>query len=331
MDNMCLFRPGAGRTRLLWEVTRACNLRCRHCYVQKEDRGGLPLPEMKAIADRLPALGVHDVVLSGGEPLLRNDLYEIVAYLHRLGLGVDLCTNGTLLDADRARELSRYLDEVSVSLDGCDAASYEAMRRHPGGFDRVVSAIEQLGRHGCEVHLITVVARTNHDRVREIVRLGQRLGAESITLMGLLTDDEALALSAAERAGVGRAVRELQSELRGRFRINTKRIFNDPPFLECRAGLDVLGIDARGYLLPCILFKGKGPWSVGASAAYALPPAHLAAARREIEAFTAGTCRWCASCGKGCLGSFWVEHAGLGCDTSCPWPRDDAPGPQLGG
>jgi MoaA/NifB/PqqE/SkfB family radical SAM enzyme len=325
MDNACLFRPGGGKTRLLWEITRDCNLRCRHCYVDKGGRTELPLPEVKAIADRLPALGIDDVVLSGGEPLLRSDIFEIVAYLHRLGRGVDLCTNGTLVDAGRAKELSRYLSEISVSLDGWDGASYRAMRRDANGFDRVLHAIDHLSRCGCEVHLITVVTRGNHYRLREIVRLGHELGSESITLLGLLSDAEALGLSAEERLAVQGAVRDLQAEYRGRYRVNTKRIFNDAPFLECRAGMDIFGIDALGNLLPCILLKGMPLWETVGSPAYTLSPERLAAARQEIEACMAGPCRFSESCRKGCLGSHFVKFNRVGCDASCRFA------PQLGG
>ncbi len=330
MENMCLFRPGGGKTRLLWEITRGCNLECRHCYVEKEGRTQLPLAEIKAIADRLSAIGIDDVVLSGGEPLLRRDIYEIVAYLHGLGHGVDLCTNGTVVDADQAKKLSGYLSEISVSLDGWDAASYHAMRGDASGFDRVTQAIEHLSRSGCEVHLITVVTRCNHEKLREIVRLGHELGSESITLLGLLNDDEALGLSETERFAVREAVRELQAEFRERYRINTKRIFNDVPFQECRAGLDIFGIDALGNLLPCILFKGKGLWDVAGPAAYTLSAARLAVARREIEEWMARTCRVSAVCRKGCLGSHWAQYDQMGCETSCQF-RNESGTPQLGG
>lgn len=327
MENMCLFRPGGGKTRLLWEITRECNLRCRHCYVEKEGLTELPLAKIKAIADGLSAIGIDDVVLSGGEPLLRRDIFEILAHLHRLGYGVDLCTNGTVVDADRAKELSLYLSEVSVSLDGWDSTSYQAVRRDPNGFDRVLRGIECLSGAGCEVHLITVVTRHNHEKLREIVRLGHELGSESITFLGLLNDDEALGLSAAERVAVGEVIRELQAEFRGHYRINTKRIFNEAPFQECRAGMDIFGIDALGNLLPCILLKGKSLWTTGS---YAMSTDRLAAARREIEAWAARKCRFSPACRKGCLGSHWAQYGQVGCETSCRL-RNEIGAPQLGG
>ncbi len=317
MDNVCLFRPSAGKKRVLWEITRACNLACRHCYVRKEGGIGLPFSEITAIADRLPDLGIDDVILSGGEPLLRGDILEIVSYLHGRGLGVDLCTNGTLVDRDRAKQLARYLSEISVSLDGCDAESYARLRGDAAAFDRTRRAIAYLGEAGCEVHVITVVTNCNWDRLPDIVRLAQELGAESITLLGLLNQDGALALSPNQHAAVRENAHALRARHQGQFRINTKRIFDAPPFQECRAGIDVFGIDASGQLLPCILFRDLGLWETARPPLYTLSPDRLLNVRRQIEECAAQTCDFCPTCRKGCLGSHWVRDNEIGCDTSC--------------
>jgi radical SAM protein with 4Fe4S-binding SPASM domain len=321
MDNVCLFRNSGGATRALWEITSRCNLDCRHCYLSKNERSDLSLQDVKRIADSLSSLGIDEVILSGGEPLLRSDIFEIVSYLHLLGHGVDLCTNGTLLDDHAARELSRYLSEISVSLDGYDCMSYERMRGEAKTFNRVIRGIEALGKYGCEVHIITVVTATNYDKLPEIVHLASELGSEFITLLGLVHQQTALRLSAEQQTLARGMIKDLQKRYEGKFAINTKRIFDQPPFHKCRAGLDVFGIDASGNLMPCILLKRLRLWEFGGSGSYSLAHENLARVKAEIEAWLAQKCEFSPSCQKGCLGSYWTQHHRLGCDTLCVYAR----------
>lgn len=318
MDSVCLFRPGAGKKRLLWEITRACNQSCPHCYVPAAKANELPLRTIKSIASSLPKFGINDVILSGGEPLLRRDIYGVIAHIRALGLGLDMCTNGTLVSRGDARELCGYLTEISVSFDGYDDASYCRMRRStPGGFGSALAAIGHLSSFGCEVHVITVATQENFDHLAEIVRLTQDAGAESITVLGLLNPEPGMSMSEDQRSVVQQTVARLRCEYEGRYRINTKRIFETPPFLECRAGIDVFGIDALGSLLPCILFGGKSLWETSDPQSYTLSSKRLAAARREIQEFVPRDCPLSPACGKGCLGSHWVRDRAIGCDTLC--------------
>jgi radical SAM protein with 4Fe4S-binding SPASM domain len=316
MDNVCLFRNSGGTPRVLWEITSQCNLRCRHCYISKGEKE-LPWPEVKQIADSLSNLGIQEVILSGGEPLLRNDIFEIVAYLYKLGHGVDVCTNGTLLTDDAVRELSHYLSEISVSLDGCTSLLYERMRGETESFSKVVQGIEALGKYGCQVHIITVVTAINYDYLPEIVRLAYQLGSASITLLGLVDQATPLRLAAEQKAFVQTLIRDLQQQYQGKFAVNSKRIFDSPPFHKCRAGLNVFGIDASGNLLPCILLKRLRLWEFDGSGRYALAQGNLARVKAEIETWLARRCEFSPLCQKGCLGSYYTRHNRLGCDTLC--------------
>jgi radical SAM protein with 4Fe4S-binding SPASM domain len=316
MDNVCLFRNSGGTPRVLWEITSRCNLRCRHCYISKGEKE-LPWPDVKRIADSLSNLGIQEVILSGGEPLLRSDIFEIVAYLHTLGQGVDICTNGTLLTDDTARELSHYLSEISVSLDGCNSLLYEKMRGESESFSRVVQGIEALARYGCEVHIITVVTALNYDCLPDTVGFAHHLGAASITLLGLVTQETPLRLAADQKAFVQTVIKDLQQQYQGRFAVHAKRIFDRPPFHKCRAGLDVFGIDAAGNLLPCILLKGLKLWEVDGSGSSVPLQDNLARVKADIAAWLARKCEFSPLCDKGCLGSYYTRHHRLGCDTLC--------------
>lgn len=103
------------------ELTNQCNLRCRHCYASAREKleNELSLDEVKQLLRELSQVGTVEVEFSGGEPLLRPDLFEIIEYAKGLDFSVVLITNGTLVDRETAKRLgSLGLKHVQVSLDG---------------------------------------------------------------------------------------------------------------------------------------------------------------------------------------------------------------------
>ena len=108
--------PPSRRARgpvVIWNLVRRCNLNCKHCYSTSADtdfKGELSTDEAMAVLDQLKAAHVPGLILSGGEPLLRHDLYEIAARARSLGFHLSLSSNGTLLDAvHAARQLGKAL------------------------------------------------------------------------------------------------------------------------------------------------------------------------------------------------------------------------------
>lgn len=131
---------------VIWNVIRRCNLACAHCYAVSADMdfaGELATGEALAVVDDLAALGVPALVLSGGEPLLRPDLFEIAARARAQRIYVALSTNGTLVDAALARRVAAAFDYVGVSLDG-RPASHDRLRRSAGAFARSLAALRHL-------------------------------------------------------------------------------------------------------------------------------------------------------------------------------------------
>ena len=150
-DRTCRFRPILGSGfRLAVEVTRRCNLPCRHCFVPRENQE----PGLEVLISLLQEAGLsgcRKVLLTGGEPLLRPDLEAIISACARNGMLVDLNSNLLTLDWERARCLQEAgLGEVSVSLHG-DRASHDWLCGRPGGYDRTVQAIEILLNLGLPV------------------------------------------------------------------------------------------------------------------------------------------------------------------------------------
>jgi radical SAM protein with 4Fe4S-binding SPASM domain len=148
--------------RVHFIVTHKCNLACAHCYQAEHDSRDLSFDEVKAVLEQLARMGVLFLVLGGGEPMARRDFWEIVAEARRLRFSVELYTNGTLLDAERAARLKALgVAPVSVSLHGAHAETHDAFVRQPGAFDRVNRAIDACEAVGLPVSVKSTMTRQN--------------------------------------------------------------------------------------------------------------------------------------------------------------------------
>ena len=141
---------------VIWNLLRRCNLTCKHCYALSADHdypGELSLAEVHTVMDDLKAFGVPVLILSGGEPLLRADIFDIAARARALGFYVGLSTNGTLIDAPMAdRVAAQGFDYVGISLDGL-RETHDRFRRKRGAFDASLGALRLLRERGVKVGL----------------------------------------------------------------------------------------------------------------------------------------------------------------------------------
>ena len=164
-----------------WEVTRSCNLACGHCRASAlcgPYEGELGTEKCLRLLDEIAAVGKPVIILTGGEPLLRADIYEIAAYGDRLGLRMVLATNGTFVTEAVAKKLIESgIRRVSISLDGPDAASHDAFRGVPGAFAEALAGIEALKKAGLEFQINTTITQVNLAQIREIHDLAHRIGA----------------------------------------------------------------------------------------------------------------------------------------------------------
>ena len=152
---------------VIWNLIRRCNLTCTHCYALSADHeyaGELSNSEVSTVMDDLKQFGVPVLILSGGEPLLRADLFEIAARAHAMGFYVGLSTNGTLIDAPVAERVAAAgFDYVGISLDGL-AATHDKFRRMQGAFAKSHAAVRLLRARGVKVGLrFTMTALNAHD------------------------------------------------------------------------------------------------------------------------------------------------------------------------
>ncbi len=164
-----------------WEVTRSCNLNCVHCRASSEKGpypGELGTGKAREILDQIALTGKPIVILTGGEPLLRKDIFELARYGSGLGLRMVMATNGTLLTASTAKEIKEAgIQRVSISLDGADAASHDRFRQVQGAFESSLRGIEILKKSEIEFQINTTVTRHNRDKIHGILNLAVELGA----------------------------------------------------------------------------------------------------------------------------------------------------------
>jgi len=162
----------SARTRrpvVVWNITRTCNLRCIHCYSDSEPRAyadELTTAEAKAVLDDLAAFHVPAVLFSGGEPLMRPDLFELAEYARAKGLHVVLSTNGTLITervADRIRRIG--LAYVGISLDSAVPEVHDRFRGVDGAFARTMEGFRRLVAVGQKVGLRLTLSRPTFENL----------------------------------------------------------------------------------------------------------------------------------------------------------------------
>jgi AdoMet-dependent heme synthase len=171
-----------GRLRLVaWEVTRSCNLNCVHCRASSERGpygGELDPGKAMTVLDEIARTGRPIVILTGGEPLLREDVFDLAAHGTDLGLRMVMATNGTLITPEVTDRMAKSgIQRVSISLDGPDSESHDRFRQVEGAFQGALAGIEELRRAGIEFQINTTVTRNNLDQVDDMLGLAVRLGA----------------------------------------------------------------------------------------------------------------------------------------------------------
>jgi SynChlorMet cassette radical SAM/SPASM protein ScmF len=168
-------------------LTRSCNLRCRHCWIspqfqeERQSHPSLHANLFKSIVDQGKPLGLNNVKLTGGEPLIHPAISEIIAYIRDSGLGLTMETNGTVITRELALAMTECKSQfVSVSLDGADAETHEWMRGVEGCFEAAVRGIRILVELGIRPQIIMSLVRQNKDQIEPVVRLAESLGASSV-------------------------------------------------------------------------------------------------------------------------------------------------------
>ena len=207
-------------------VTNRCNLRCRMCDIPKDPGAELPSDVWgKVIADARE-LGARTIIFSGGEPLMREDILELIAFAKGKSLKAGLTSNGQRLDEDMAREFARLgVDVVNISLEG-DEATHDQLRGR-GSFAQAISALDHLRKHKVESTVATMVSGRNYRHLKQVVELAREHGASTIKFQpfsGIFIKDAAKAADFLVPEGQSRELEGMMNEVIGlcrAYRIST--------------------------------------------------------------------------------------------------------------
>jgi len=176
---------------VFWETTAGCNLECIHCrridvstQLMNDD---LTTKESFELVDAIVEAGNPILVLSGGEPLFRPDIFDIAKYAVKKGLTVALATNGTLVDEEMAKKIvDSGVSRVAISLDGADADTHDKFRKLKGSFDLAVKGFKNLLALGMGMQINCTIAKHNAHQFRDLYNLAVNLGAEAIHIFMLV-------------------------------------------------------------------------------------------------------------------------------------------------
>lgn len=261
----------------------SCNYSCVMCDLKRRDgelrsmgSEELDTAGMKKVIHAFARLGTPGIGFTGGEPLLRKDIFELLAHTKKLGMISHLNTNGSLLDDGNARKiLEARVDSLNISIDGAKSATHDVIRGVQGAFDRAVAAVERITalrqRKGAKLRIktVAVLQEDNVGEVPEMVRLAGDLGVDCIEfiprqqfLSGCAGKQpyDPVFLEKVEQA-VDRLFRSEQGLDRARIEnspthlaLFSRSFRNEPMPLKCYAGYNSLAVDCFGEIYPCV------PW-----------------------------------------------------------------------
>jgi len=179
------------RPVVFWNLTDRCNLSCTHCYNRSgpgcTTDGELSTAEAFGVIDDLAAMGVPLILFTGGEPLMREDIFDLARHAQGRGLKMALSTNGTLITPDCARTIKESgIEYAGISLDGARAETHDRFRNVQGAFDRTLAAFSSCKEAGLRCGVRVTLTKENCHELEALVDLSLALGASRFCLYWLV-------------------------------------------------------------------------------------------------------------------------------------------------
>jgi len=242
------------------DVTYRCNERCEHCYLDHEGDGEMTTAEIKNILDQLAAGGVFFLTISGGEPLIRRDCFEIIEHARALRFNVKLKTNAVMIrekEARRLRELN--VEQVQISVYSHREQLHDGITKRPGSLKRTLAGIRLLRAQGLKVTLANVLMKGNLQDSEGVRRLAAEVGAHYTldpTITPMMSGDTSV-------LRLRLPFDQLQSVFQDPNLVGDVAEFCAPPppvdedALEgypCSAGHTACYVSPRGEVYPCVQF-----------------------------------------------------------------------------
>ncbi len=248
------------------EITRACNLTCSHCYTAAGRRPAkeLSTDELRNLIDQLCELGpARAIGWTGGEPLLRHDLVELMDYAYRKGkIRSGVTTNGLLLDGDlakRFRDAGAYA--IQISIDGSNAENFARMRNaEKTDFATILNAMDGVKKAGLQLHLAMLLGKETLDDARDFLKLAVEHEADGVRFCGFVPAGRGHRDSVRERFEFGEQLGELHQFIAEAAVLEKPMVMFDPAFgplppdyqfHECVAGVQTMYVASTGAVYPC--------------------------------------------------------------------------------
>ncbi len=234
-----------------WNLTRKCNLKCSHCYInatKTELKDELNTDESKGLIDQIVRVSRPLLILSGGEPLLRKDVYEIIRYGNEKGLRMGLGSNGGLINRKAAAKLKEAgVATVSISLDSHMSSQHDEFRGVAGSWQKAVDAVKVLRENDILVQVNTTLTQQNYAQIDDIMTLSEQIGVENFHLFFLVPTGRGAKIADISPAMYENMIRNTFAKV-GRHKLNV-RPSCAPQFM--RIAKD-MGLDMRQWIRGCI-------------------------------------------------------------------------------
>jgi heme b synthase len=173
-----------------WELTRSCNLNCIHCRAAAEKgpyEGELSTDKVYEIMDGIEKIGKPIIILTGGEPLLREDIFEIAKYGDKKGFRMVMATNGTLINEENMKKMiDSGIQRISLSIDGSTPEQHDDFRKVKGAFQSVMDAIEICKKFNMPFQINTTITKININEIPAILELSVAKGAAALHIFLLV-------------------------------------------------------------------------------------------------------------------------------------------------
>ncbi|RLG29151.1 hypothetical protein DRN97_12360 [Methanosarcinales archaeon] len=273
------------RYSINWNITRKCNLRCKHCYYE----AGTPLPEQLSTEESFALIDEianvfgdkANVTFGGGEPLLRKDIFDLISYGKERGLHLVLASNGTLLNEEVAARLKKAgIEEVIIPIDGTQK-THDSIRG-AGVFEKAVKGARACKEAGLDLVIDPCIMKQNEKETTKIIDIAENLGARQCRFFHYVSmgrGKEALPDSELDVTQYAQNLMQLYEEQKRRKRLEIcttqasqywvvlKRKEEEDSFVPdffyteipgCRAAIGMLSIKPNGDVVPCPLLEVKG-------------------------------------------------------------------------
>ena len=337
-----------------WNLTKRCNLNCEHCYLDADFRGGIRNDELSTaecfrVVDQIAEVNPNAfLILTGGEPLLRPDIYDIVRYASDKKFMVVLGTNGTIINRGVAEKIKASgAHGVGISIDSMIASKHNRFRGVELAWENSMKAFHALNEVGVDFLIQMSVSDMNYKEIPDVVKFSEKIGALAFNLYFLVCTGRGQGNTDISNVAYEEALKtlyKLQMEYKGRLMINSKcapqykRVVyeNDPDSVYqrtysggCPAANHYCRISPEGNLTPCP-FITESVGSLKQNTFRELwdeAPLMLELRNREKLEGKCGTCEFSAMC-SGCRARAFAETGNyMAEDPSC----DYEPGAHGGG